>query len=109
MLMDLFFDGAKVSNKRRIHFHEFMIEVHDTIHAWRQSPSKNKDEVDPLPHIAREMARKSALLCFDEFHVANIADAMILRRLFEEFLESGVVVIATSNFAPDDLLSLIHI
>ena len=103
MLMDLFFNGAEVSNKRRIHFHEFMIEVHDTIHAWRQSPSKNKDEVDPLPHIAREMARKSALLCFDEFHVANIADAMILRRLFEEFLESGVVVIATSNFAPDDL------
>ena len=69
MLMDLFFDGAKVSNKRRIHFHEFMIEVHDTIHAWRQSPSKNKDEVDPLPHIAREMARKSALLCFDEYQL----------------------------------------
>ena len=103
MLMDLFFDGADVSNKRRIHFHEFMIEVHDTIHAWRQLPNNEKNEADALPHIARAMAKKSALLCFDEFHVANIADAMILGRLFEEFLEAGIVVIATSNFAPDDL------
>ena len=80
-----------------------MIEVHDTIHAWRQLPNNEKNEADALPHIARAMAKKSALLCFDEFHVANIADAMILGRLFEEFLEAGIVVIATSNFAPDDL------
>jgi len=103
MLMDLFFDGAPVASKRRVHFHEFMIEVHDTIHAWRKSPEKQTNEVDPLPRIAREIAGKSSLLCFDEFHVNNIADAMMLGRLFEGFFEAGVVVIATSNFAPDDL------
>lgn len=103
MLMDLFFDNADVKSKRRVHFHEFMIEVHDTIHAWRQAPDKPKDEVDPLPRIAAEIAEKSALLCFDEFHVTNIADAMMLGRLFEGFFDAGVVVVATSNFAPDDL------
>jgi cell division protein ZapE len=103
MLMDLFFDSADVTSKRRVHFHEFMIEVHDTIHAWRQSTDKPKDEIDPLPRIAREIAGKSALLCFDEFHVTNIADAMMLGRLFEGFFDAGVVVVATSNFAPDDL------
>ena len=103
MLMDLFFEGAPSSKKRRVHFHEFMIELHDTIHAWRQSPDKPKDEVDPLPRIAQEIAGKSALLCFDEFHVTNIADAMMLGRLFEGFFDAGVVVVATSNFAPDDL------
>ena len=103
MLMDLFFEGAPSSKKRRVHFHEFMIELHDTIHAWRQSPDKPKDEVDPLPRIAHEIAGKSALLCFDEFHVTNIADAMMLGRLFEGFFDAGVVVVATSNFAPDDL------
>ena len=103
MLMDLFFDNTHVESKRRVHFHEFMIEVHDTIHNWRQSPHKPKDAVDPLPQIARAIAGKSALLCFDEFHVNNIADAMMLSRLFEGFFDAGVVVVATSNFAPDDL------
>jgi cell division protein ZapE len=103
MLMDLFFDNADVTSKRRVHFHEFMIEVHDTIHAWRQSPDKPKDEIDPLPRIARAIAKKSALLCFDEFHVTNIADAMMLSRLCEGFFDAGVVIVATSNFAPDDL------
>ena len=103
MMMDLFFEGAPSSTKRRVHFHEFMIEVHDTIHAWRQSPDKPQDEVDPLPRIAQEIAGKSALLCFDEFHVTNIADAMMLGRLFEGFFDAGVVFVATSNFAPDDL------
>ena len=103
MLMALFFDGAEVASKRRVHFHEFMIEIHDTIHAWRQSPDKPKNEVDPLPRIAAEIAGKSRLLCFDEFHVTNIADAMMLGRLFEGFFDAGIVVVATSNFAPDDL------
>jgi cell division protein ZapE len=103
MLMDLFFDSADVASKRRVHFHEFMIEVHDTIHAWRQSLDKPKDEVDPLPQIARAIAGKSALLCFDEFQVTNITDAMMLGRLFEGFFDAGVVVVATSNFAPDNL------
>ena len=103
MLMDLFFEGAPSVTKRRVHFHEFMIEVHDTIHAWRQSSDKQRDQIDPLPRIAREIAEKSALLCFDEFHVTNIADAMMLGRLFEGFFEAGVVVVATSNFEPDEL------
>jgi cell division protein ZapE len=103
MLMDLFFDSADVASKRRVHFHEFMIEVHDTIHSWRQSLDKPKDEVDPLPQIARAIAGKSALLCFDEFQVTNITDAMMLGRLFEGFFDAGVVVVATSNFAPDAL------
>ena len=103
MLMDLFFDSVTSGKKRRVHFHEFMIEVHDTIHAWRQEPEKPRNEIDPLPGIAREIAGKSTLLCFDEFHVTNIADAMMLGRLFEGFFDSGVIVVATSNFAPDDL------
>ena len=103
MLMDLFFEGAPSSTKRRVHFHEFMIEVHDTIHTWRQSPDKPQDEDDPLLRIAQEIAGKSGLLCFDEFHVTNIADAMMLGRLFEGFFDAGVVVVATSNFAPNDL------
>lgn len=103
MLMDLFFAGAPIERKRRVHFHEFMIEFHDTLHRWRRSPDKPKDEIDPLPRIAREIARDAWLLCFDEFHVTNIADAMMLGRLFEGLLANGVVVVATSNFAPDDL------
>ena len=103
MLMDLFFAGAPVEHKRRVHFHEFMIEFHDTLHKWRRSPDKPKDEIDPLPRIAREIAKDAWLLCFDEFHVTNIADAMMLGRLFEGLLVNGVVIVATSNFAPDDL------
>ena len=79
------------------------IEVHDTIHAWRQSTEKPKDEIDPLPRIAREIAGKSALLCFDEFHVTDIADAMILGRLFKAFFDLGMVVVTTSNRHPKDL------
>ena len=103
MLMDLFFDSAPSVTKRRVHFHEFMIEVHDAIHSWRQTLNKPRDEIDPLPRIAKEIARKSTLLCFDEFHITNIADAMILGRLFEGFFGARVVVVATSNFAPDAL------
>ena len=103
MLMDLFFERAPSSTKRRVHFHEFMIEVHDAIHNSRQAPITSRDEIDPLPRIAQKIARNSTLLCFDEFHIANIADAMILGRLFEGFFDAEVVVVATSNFAPDDL------
>lgn len=102
MLMDLFFESAPIGRKRRVHFHAFMIEVHDAVHAWRQD-KKRKSDRDPLPQIAEKIARDTWLLCFDEFHVTNIADAMILGRLFTALFENGVVVVTTSNFAPDEL------
>ncbi len=101
MLMDLFYDHAGVERKRRVHFHAFMTEVQDRLHAWRQR-TKGK-EGDPLPTLARALASEAWLLCFDEFHVVNIADAMILGRLFESLIEEGVVVVATSNWMPDRL------
>ena len=98
MLMDLFFQTTKFRPKRRVHFHEFMAEVHDRIGAARK-----KTPGDPIPRVARELAAKSALLCFDEMHVTDIADAMILSRLFKGLFEHQVVVVATSNVPPSEL------
>ena len=98
MLMDLFAQTTTFRPKRRLHFHEFMAEVHDGIAKARESVPG-----DPIPHVAKAIAAKSALLCFDELHVTDIADAMILGRLFKALFEAQVVVVATSNAAPGEL------
>ena len=98
MLMDLFFAGAPPKAKRRVHFHQFMLEVHRRLHEGR-----GKKQAEPLGAVADVLSREAWLLCFDEFHVHTIADAMILARLFEALFKRGVVVVATSNWAPDDL------
>lgn len=112
MLMDVFFRLAPITAKRRVHFHAFMIDVHARINDWRKldkagrraSPHHNRgDGDDPIVPVARSIAQQATLLCFDEFHVTDITDAMILARLFEALWDEGVVVVATSNRPPRDL------
>jgi cell division protein ZapE len=104
MLMDLFFEASPAVRKRRAHFHEFMLDVHERVHAFRQTMKLGEHAgADPIQLTASDLAREAWLLCFDEFHVTDIADAMIIGRLFAQLFKRGVVVVATSNVPPVEL------
>ncbi|MBT4146475.1 MAG: cell division protein ZapE, partial [Gammaproteobacteria bacterium] len=109
MLMDLFFDLAPIKQKRRVHFHAFMLEIHKEMHEWRYMDEEERlDKVetsdnDPIPPLASQIYKNSKLLCFDEFQVTDVTDAMILGRLFGALFDLGVTLVLTSNRIPDDL------
>lgn len=104
MLMDMFFEHVHVNRKRRAHFNDFMSDVHERIHAHRQKLARGETrEKDPVPPVAAQLFEEAWVLCFDEFSVTDIADAMLLSRLFEQLFNLGCVLVSTSNVAPDDL------
>jgi cell division protein ZapE len=98
MLMDLFYDSLKINRKRRVHFHEFMIEVHARLRVERE-----KEAGDPIAPVVAALADEARCLAFDEMVVNNSADAMIMSRLFTGLIETGVTIVTTSNRAPSDL------
>ncbi|MBW3096755.1 cell division protein ZapE [Pseudohoeflea coraliihabitans] len=104
MLMDLFFIHLQSRRKRRAHFNDFMADVHERIHAHRQMLERGETrETDPVPPVAAALYEEARILCFDEFSVTDITDAMLLSRLFEQLFARGCILVATSNVAPDDL------
>ena len=98
MLMDKFFNSCIIKNKKRVHFHTFMQDIHKSLFDLRK-----KEKYDPITKIIRMVSRKTDLLCFDELQITDITDAMLVGRLFEGLLHSGVKIVATSNRSPDDL------
>ncbi|MEM9170984.1 MAG: cell division protein ZapE, partial [Pseudomonadota bacterium] len=112
LLTDLFFNNTDFESKRRLHFHEFMAEAHERIAGWRAAGDRDRRRHkaydrrapdDPIPYAAYDLAESAKLLVFDEFQVTDIADAMILGRLFERLYAEGVVTVSTSNRHPNDL------
>ena len=104
ILMDMFYELCPIERKKRIHFHEFMTDVHARVHRYRQALKRGEvSEEDPIPPVAKELAADIEVLCFDEFSVTDIADAMILGRLFTQLFSLQVLVIATSNVEPSNL------
>ncbi|MBG6175066.1 cell division protein ZapE [Labrenzia sp. EL_208] len=104
MLMDLYYEVTVIQRKRRVHFHEFMTDVHERIHEHRQAHKRGEVKGDdPILPVANQIAAETRLLLFDEFSVTDIADAMILGRLFTQLFEKGVIVVATSNVNPSNL------
>jgi cell division protein ZapE len=103
MLMDLFFGHIATNKKRRVHFHEFMDEMHAGIAEFRKSDKGRSDNADPIAAVVKPLIEEVQLLCLDEFQVQDITNAMLLGRLFGRLFEAGVTVVATSNTRPDDL------
>jgi cell division protein ZapE len=103
MLMDVFFGVVTIEAKRRVHFDEFMDELHTAITTFRASPKGKAENADPIAAVTRPIITETRLLCLDEFQVTDIANAMLLGRLFEKLFAGGVTLVATSNTTPDDL------
>jgi cell division protein ZapE len=104
MMMDLFYQTLPNHlPRRRVHFHDFMLDVHRRLHTRRHDNSRSGVNDDPLLAVARDIIEQASIICFDEFHIVDIADAMILGRLFTALFTAGAVVVATSNWGPDDL------